>query len=83
MGMHDYIDNITAYCPQCGEKLTDNFQTKDFERPFLDHYKPGDTIPEDREIESCVETYTICQNCHLLVNIALVVEDNILTDNFC
>ena len=83
MGMHDYIDNITAHCPQCREKLTENFQTKDFEDPFLNHYTPGDTVPEDRNIISCVEAYTICQNCKLLVNIGLVVEDNVLTDKFC
>ncbi len=83
MGMHDYIDNITAYCPQCGKKLTENFQTKDFKDPFLNHYKPGDTVPEDRETYSYIDTYSICQNCRLLVNIGLVVEDNVLTDKFC
>jgi len=82
MGMHDYIDNVTAYCPQCGKNLT-GFQTKDFECPLLNHYKIGDIVPEDRDCTSYVTTYTICNNCGLFTNIFLIVEDNVLTDEMC
>jgi hypothetical protein len=84
MGMFDYIDDITAYCPQCGRRLTDAFQTKDFGESirFLEHYKPGDTLPEDRDAVAFIQVYNICTHCKLFTNIYLVVQNNVLMHEF-
>ena len=85
MGMYDWVDGITAYCPQCGKQLGQDFQTKDFEDRlrFLNHYKPGDTLPKERESESSLQIYSICKHCNLFTNIFLIIEDDILTDKMC
>lgn len=82
MGMYDIIEGVTVYCPKCGNVITNTFQTKDLAEPFLEHYKPGDEIPSDREFDDCIEIHSICGNCQLLtgVYVAVGVFNNILTD---
>lgn len=80
MGMYDYIDNVTVYCPKCGNVITNNFQTKAFTEPFLDHYKPGDKISPNRIDEDCIEIHSICENCNLFTAVYLKVVDDVLTD---
>lgn len=77
--MFDTIDNITAYCPGCGKILRRDFQTKDLER-MLDHYKPGDFMPADREHESWIRIHTGCEHCDLFVRLYLAIENDKLTD---
>lgn len=82
MGMYDHIDNVTAYCPQCGEKLT-GLQTKDFFDPFLEHYGPGDRLPEDRKEVAYITAYAICDNCGLFTNMFFEVDKDILIGKMC
>jgi hypothetical protein len=80
MGMFDYVDNITVYCPKCGNVITNNFQTKDFVAPFLEHYSPGDEIPTDRDDEDYIEIHSICEECELFTGVYLKVVGNTLTN---
>ena len=80
MGMFDYVDDITVYCQKCGNVITNDFQTKSFVGPFLEHYKPGDEIPTDRDDEDCIEVHSMCENCDLFTGVYLKVTGNILTN---
>jgi hypothetical protein len=82
MGMYDTIDNITAYCPKCGNKITNSWQTKDFPSG-LDHYKPGNEIPDDRYYKDWVGIYTMCDECNLFINLKLNVIGGLITDEIC
>lgn len=81
MGMYDIIDGITVYCAKCGKIVTNDFQTKDIERPFLEHYKPGDTIPKDREFENMLEIHSICEHCEFFVSVYIkILDDKVIAE---
>jgi thymidine kinase len=79
MGLYDTIDNIKAYCPKCGNEITNSWQTKDF-LSCMDHYKNGDEIPDDRIHKNWVEIHTICHECNLFVSLHLNVIGGLITD---
>lgn len=80
MAMYDIIDGVTVYCPQCGKVITNNFQTKNFPYPMLNHYKVGDELPHNRDNEDYIEIHSICENCALFTGVYINVIDNILKD---
>jgi len=82
MGMHDIVKGITVYCPQCGEIIEDEFQTKSFTYPSLHTYKVGDKVPMDRDDDEYIEIHTICGICNLFTGVYINVVNDILTDKF-
>ncbi len=79
MGIYDCIDGITTFCPRCEKKLTEDFHTKDFKDMFLNHYAPGDIVPNERRTKQSLNVYTSCPECGMYVSLCLMIDGDMLT----
>lgn len=80
MGMYDIINGVTVYCHKCGNVITDEFHTKDFDYPILHEYNIGDEVPSNREDEDYIEIHSICKTCDLFTSLYVAIDNDILTD---
>lgn len=80
MGMYDIVKGIKVYCHKCGNVITNEFQTKDFEYPVLHEYNIGDKVPVERDAEDYIEIHSMCETCNLFASLYVAINNDKLTD---
>lgn len=80
MGMYDIVKGVKVHCHKCGNVITNEFQTKDFDYPYLHEYNTGDEVPINRDSEDYIEIHSICESCKLFASLYVAINDNTLTN---